>query len=453
MAQGRLRRLWFPGHQGPDNLYYQSNKAAKVDEEVDESPEEVTDDENFPSDGSCSCFSLDLEELFLSDIVLVLFHSLDLEELKSSMQQLQMYYVPETLEELCPVQAPNCVSRLMFGSSHLRGGPPRAHCAPCWRGLEPCDLRRTLRKSSERLKERPRFGRTFTCDDCGFVFSCEKLLIEHILTCTNRKNLPQVREPGRDQSRDPGRDLSRDQARIYHTDTESSPEPARVKTEPGSVSVKAEPDEPESSRSQRNQDQSQDQDQSKAKRIKLEPGLDQDQDQDHEQDCRCELCGLELKGQDLSGHYLSDHTSHMCACGRCGQVLIKGRQLQEHAQSCGHNPDQNQDRDQDLNQDLSQGPAQDLPLDHSQEIVELQENPENQEEESEEEDHEEEELEACHLLEPTPASHWPAWFLQRSHWTSLGDVTSVESVGVASSSDVIFENITRSTPSTNSSPV
>ncbi|KAK7878141.1 hypothetical protein WMY93_031222 [Mugilogobius chulae] len=46
MAQGRLRQLWFPGDQGPDNLYYQSNKAAKVDEEVDESPEEVTDDEN-----------------------------------------------------------------------------------------------------------------------------------------------------------------------------------------------------------------------------------------------------------------------------------------------------------------------------------------------------------------------------------------------------------------------
>ncbi|KAK7912467.1 hypothetical protein WMY93_012678 [Mugilogobius chulae] len=46
MAHGRLRRLWFPGDQGPDNLYYQSNKAAKVDEEVDESPEEVTDDEN-----------------------------------------------------------------------------------------------------------------------------------------------------------------------------------------------------------------------------------------------------------------------------------------------------------------------------------------------------------------------------------------------------------------------
>ncbi|KAK7896664.1 hypothetical protein WMY93_021989 [Mugilogobius chulae] len=41
MAQGRLRRLWFSGDQGPDNLYYQSNKAAKVDEEVDESPEEV----------------------------------------------------------------------------------------------------------------------------------------------------------------------------------------------------------------------------------------------------------------------------------------------------------------------------------------------------------------------------------------------------------------------------
>ena len=31
-----------------------------------------------------------------------------------------------------------------------------------------------------------RFGRSFTCDSCGFGFSCEKLLDEHVLTCTNR---------------------------------------------------------------------------------------------------------------------------------------------------------------------------------------------------------------------------------------------------------------------------
>ena len=55
-------------------------------------------------------------------------------------------------------------------------------------GEQPCDLRkRSGGGRSANLKERPRFGRTYTCDDCGFVFSCGKLLIEHILTCTNRK--------------------------------------------------------------------------------------------------------------------------------------------------------------------------------------------------------------------------------------------------------------------------
>lgn len=38
-----------------------------------------------------------------------------------------------------------------------------------------------------------RFGRSFTCDSCGFGFSCEKLLDEHVLTCTNRHSYQNTR--------------------------------------------------------------------------------------------------------------------------------------------------------------------------------------------------------------------------------------------------------------------
>jgi zinc finger/BTB domain-containing protein 1 len=56
---------------------------------------------------------------------------------------------------------------------------------------------------------------------------------------------------------------------------------------------------------------------------------------EEEESAPCELCGVELTEDDRSGHYLSSHMGHICACGRCGQVLIKGRQLQEHAERCG----------------------------------------------------------------------------------------------------------------------
>lgn len=357
-------------------------------------------------------------------------NSVELEDLKDSMQMLQMDFVPETLEDLGRVPGPGSGTRLMFGVRMFptRPGPgpgpgpgpetssstgnsrplsveelPLLVAPPV--GEEPCELRRSLRKA-ERLKERPRFGRTFTCDDCGFVFSCEKLLIEHILTCTNRKNPPQVqtRDPGRDQSRDLDRtqDRNKDLVRVLHIDESSrSPESGeiRVKTEPEdwsrtdpgpgltAVTVKTEPEDPEPGGSQQNQDQNLEPD---SKKIKLEPGPDPDES-------RCELCGLELKGGALAAHYLSDHTSHMCACGRCGQVLPKGRRLQEHAQRCAQNQ-------AGLTQDLDPDLSQDLDLDQDQDpdpnqTPDLQDHPENPEDESEDEDHEEEELEGCPLLD------------------------------------------------------
>lgn len=375
------------------------------------------------------------------------------QELKASMQLLQMDFVPETLEDLSRVQEPGSGSGLMFGvrmfptrpgpgpgsgpgpglnpgsgqESRLGPGPETSSSTGNSRplsveellvapsaGEDQCDVRRSLRRASERLKERPRFGRTFTCDDCGFVFSCEKLLIEHILTCTNRKNPPQTqtriqsRDPGQDRSQDQNRERTRDQGQVCHTDTESSRSPesgeVHVKTEPedwtrtetgpgpgpgsGPVNVKEEPEDPEPSRSYQNQDS--------AKRIKIElrPGQEQDQDQDQDQDeSHCELCGLELKGGDLAAHYVADHTSHICACGRCGQVLPKGRRLQEHAQRCAQNQVPVQDRDQDREQDQDLTPGQTPDLQDQD-----QDQPENPEEESEDEDHEEEEMD-CPLLD------------------------------------------------------
>ncbi|CAL9691917.1 unnamed protein product [Knipowitschia caucasica] len=410
---------------------------------------------------SATSFDRVLQYMYRGSISTV--DSLDFEDLKSSMQQLQMFHVPQTLEELRPdpgpdlgpnqegprpgpgltpnpdaqVHALNSGPKLIFGvrmfptraetrvetrpearlGPETRSGPetnsstgnsrpisveellavapppgavapPPGPVAPPPEAPEPCDLRRPLRRPAERLRERPRFGRTFTCDDCGFVFSCEKLLIEHILTCTNRKNPPGAR------------DQSRDTVHLFHTDTESSPDSneTRVKSEtedwtrsePGPATVKIEVgEEPEPGPIS-------------AKRIKLEPGLDQDPES------RCELCGLQLEHQEISSHLLSCHTSHMCACGRCGQVLIKGRQLQEHAQRCAQNQDQDQDQDQDqnLDQDLDQtsDQSQDPSQDPSQEpdLPDLQENPENQEnpeEESEEEEHEDEDLEALQLMD------------------------------------------------------
>ncbi|XP_048830168.1 zinc finger and BTB domain-containing protein 1-like [Brienomyrus brachyistius] len=53
----------------------------------------------------------------------------------------------------------------------------------------------------------------------------------------------------------------------------------------------------------------------------------------------CELCGELLTEDDQSAHYIASHMGHICACGKCGQILVKGRQLQEHAERCGEPQD------------------------------------------------------------------------------------------------------------------
>lgn len=61
--------------------------------------------------------------------------------------------------------------------------------------------------------------------------------------------------------------------------------------------------------------------------------------QEDTENASCELCGLTITEEDLSSHYLAKHIENICACGKCGQILVKGRQLQEHAQRCGEPQD------------------------------------------------------------------------------------------------------------------
>lgn len=370
---------------------------------------------------SAECFDLILQLMYLGRIVV---GSYEFEELKASMSYLQMYYIPDSLEDLRDIRSsnltPSSSSSSSSSSAGLSGGkmmfgvrmyeqqrsaapeaeliPKAAHgggrssavpsavaaaisrpaaaeeapsaplivAPPTTEGAaeQPCDLRKRPGGRGSALKDRPRFGRTYTCDDCGFVFSCEKLLIEHILTCTNRKAYHPPRG-GADGDNSSGKaessasESAEEQRVVCKGEDDCDSEPPAG--EPGSArSVKTEPDEgrfPEIEMVQVGEH---------AARIGSsrdpEPGvsglesggesaeghlpsssdsgvpakLRKVKDEKQEADCGpCELCGALLTDEDRSSHYLSNHMGHICACGRCGQVLIKGRQLQEHAERCG----------------------------------------------------------------------------------------------------------------------
>lgn len=393
---------------------------------------------------SAECFDLILQLMYLGRIVV---GSYEFEELKASMAYLQMYYIPDSLEDLRDIRSSNLTpsstassssssstgpigGKMMFGvrmydqqrpaapeperlpkavsSTVGRPAGPAGPAGPAAAGRpvvveevvnaplivaplvvdggleQPCDLRKRSGAKSSTLKDRPRFGRTYTCDDCGFVFSCEKLLIEHILTCTNRKAFNQPRgtaEGDQDSSKaESSTSEGAEEHRVTCKGEDEWPEAkassdlrsvaAGTDGESGSsrsISIKTEPEEglfPDiemvrvgdcSTRF------------SEAKRDKAGPerepepgvsGVDNSSEpfEDHMSnnedpgvpaklrkvkdekptaDCvPCELCGA-LLPEDKSSHYLSNHMGHICACGRCGQVLIKGRQLQEHAERCG----------------------------------------------------------------------------------------------------------------------
>ncbi|XP_063079741.1 zinc finger and BTB domain-containing protein 1 [Engraulis encrasicolus] len=419
---------------------------------------------------SAECFDLILQLMYLGRIMVGHY---EFEELKASMAYLQMYYIPDSLEDLRDIRTSNltpssCASssssssssstssvvagKMIFGvrmfeqssrpnnnaqssseqQENLPSKVPAAAVAGTRPSLsvstvrpvedvllplppvpvaesavneQPCDLRKRGSGRSATFKERPRFGRTYTCDDCGFVFSCEKLLIEHILTCTNRKafQAPSVRTEadnesskaessasegteehrtmckGEDDWPDPKSD-SEMVIRSLATGTDNEAIPCQNVT----IKEEQEDDDSESemenisiirvgnhslkgcsvrlrsykdaaSRNQKRFDQ-EDQDQDQEAGVSAmedaaegsmvasgdegggavsSKGLAIKEEKQDEDSSPCELCGAMLTEEDQSAHYISSHMGHICACGRCGQVLIKGRQLQEHAERCG----------------------------------------------------------------------------------------------------------------------
>uniref|UniRef100_A0A3Q3X6K2 Uncharacterized protein n=1 Tax=Mola mola TaxID=94237 RepID=A0A3Q3X6K2_MOLML len=387
---------------------------------------------------SAECFDLILQLMYLGRIVV---GSYEFEELKASMAYLQMYYIPDSLEDLRDIRSSNLTpsssasssssssgavgGKMMFGVRMYEqqrpaapdvervpkagGGVAVRPAAPVTVGRpvaaeemasaplivaplatdggveQPCDLRKRSGGKSSTLKDRPRFGRTYTCDDCGFVFSCEKLLIEHILTCTNRKAFHQPRgnlEGDNDSSKaESSASESAEEHRVICKGEDEWPEAkadsdlairsvaAGTDGESGSarsISIKTEPEEsfPEikvvrvGEQTNRGCGARKDsQEERSGPDREPEPGVSgvDNNGEPFESDdsgvpaklrkvkdekrgaagAPCELCGALLTEEDKSAHYLSNHMGHICACGRCGQVLIKGRQLQEHAERCG----------------------------------------------------------------------------------------------------------------------
>ncbi|XP_062857519.1 zinc finger and BTB domain-containing protein 1 [Trichomycterus rosablanca] len=388
---------------------------------------------------SAECFDLILQLMYLGRIVVGHY---EFEELKSSMAYLQMYYIPDSLEDLRDIRASNLTpsssassssssssssvgGKMMFGVrmfEQQRPSPANSELVPKIanpparqnvtippvRPIEevvlplapatsenlvdqPCDLRKRTSGRGASLKERPRFGRTYTCDDCGFVFSCEKLLIEHILTCTNRKAF-QTPKVGMAVDSDSSKAESStsegtgEQRAIFKgeedwPDHKSETEAINRSTATGmdnepslstNVKIKVEPEEDSDTEMESiklikvgnhsvgsctvrrgtfrdhmrfdneeeagvsGMDESNRALEGHSKELDPEARVHGVKDENQNAECNpCELCGTLLTEENQSAHYISNHMGHICACGRCGQVLIKGRQLQEHAERCG----------------------------------------------------------------------------------------------------------------------
>lgn len=387
---------------------------------------------------SAECFDLILQLMYLGRIVVGHY---EFEELKSSMAYLQMYYIPDSLEDLRDIRTSNLTpsssasssssssssssgvvgGKMMFGVrmfEQQRPSPAKSDHMPkisnpasqqnvnisTVRPVEdvvlplppvhaenlveqPCDLRKRTSGRSATMKERPRFGRTYTCDDCGFVFSCEKLLIEHILTCTNRKafQTPRAGKAGdSDKGESSASEGAGDHRAVFKGEEDYPDHRSDTDTVIRSIATGMDHDSASNIKIKVEREEDSDTEMENIKVVQVsnhnvgsckvrrrpfrsnvgdtirfdseeEAGVSavgdgaleghskgpqakvcriKEEKQDGE--CTpCELCGALLTEEDPSAHYISSHMGHICACGRCGQILIKGRQLQEHAERCG----------------------------------------------------------------------------------------------------------------------
>ncbi|XP_015143361.1 zinc finger and BTB domain-containing protein 1 isoform X1 [Gallus gallus] len=426
---------------------------------------------------SAECFDLILQFMYLGKIMTA---PANFEQFKVAMNYLQLYNVPECLEDIqdtdssslkCSSSASSTQnSKMIFGvrmyedtlarngsETNRWGMEPPSSTVNTSHNKEPeeealqlssfpeqlfdvCKKSTTSKYShtKERVSHSRRFGRSFTCDSCGFSFSCEKLLDEHVLSCTNRHSYQSARYYGAEKIDFNEKDSA---SKIISTQTEkckgdssqvaddssspvsnitsrkSSTVASETSGEEGSraserkrIVIKMEPEDSpadelkdyniikvtdkDCNESSDNDDLDDEQEEplyryyveeemreKRNARKTLKPRLSMDEDerrclksprhlnrkapsvQEDVENAPCELCGLTITEEDLSSHYLSKHIENICACGKCGQILVKGKQLQDHAQTCGEP------------QDLTMNGIR-----NSEEKMDLEENPEEQSE-------------------------------------------------------------------------
>ncbi|XP_071601470.1 zinc finger and BTB domain-containing protein 1 isoform X4 [Heliangelus exortis] len=426
---------------------------------------------------SAECFDLILQFMYLGKIMTA---PANFEQFKVAMNNLQLYNVPECLEDIqdtdssslkCSSSASSTQnSKMIFGvrmyedtlarnvsEANRWGVEPPSSTVNTSHNKEPdeealqlssfpeplfdvCKKSTTSKFShtKERVSHSRRFGRSFTCDSCGFSFSCEKLLDEHVLTCTNRHSYQSARYYSTEKidfsEKDSTSKMISTQTEKYKGDSsqavdnssspvsnitsrksstvasEASGEEGSRASERKRIIIKVEPEDnpadelkdfniikvadKDCNESSDNDDLDDEQEEplyryyveeeireKRNARKTLKPRLSMDEDerkclksprhlsrkapsvQEEAENAPCELCGLTITEEDLSSHYLSKHIENICACGKCGQILVKGKQLQDHAQTCGEP------------QDLTMNGIR-----NSEEKMDLEENPEEQSE-------------------------------------------------------------------------
>ncbi|XP_069590095.1 zinc finger and BTB domain-containing protein 1 [Ranitomeya imitator] len=395
---------------------------------------------------TAECFDLILQFMYLGKILKA---PETFEQLKNAMSYLQLYVIPDCLEDIqdidssikCTSSASSSLtSKMVFGvrmyeepTTKSREEPSRWPSEPALpvntvpekptEASMPSALRKQMQNickktpspkvSNPRDRGSRRFGRSYTCESCGFAFSCEKLLDEHSQTCTNRHFFQNRENSSNDQSQSgsesPVSKFSPTQDNMQRADSSQCLEPSvssesakttlisldQIKsetidtTEKNSVIIKIEADENsivdmddinivkisdkeyfESSDIDELEDDvdealsgyyvSEQYKSMNQKSVNLHQALgrkdvdflDQDGAETSEaaSEMACELCGVTVTEHDLSSHYLSQHIENICACGKCGQILVKGRQLQEHAQRCGESQERPETDDRHIDE-------------------------------------------------------------------------------------------------------
>lgn len=396
---------------------------------------------------TAECFDLILQFMYLGKILTA---PANFEQFKVAMNSLQLYNVPECLEDIQDTNSSGlrCSSsstqnsKMVFGvrmyedtltkngseanrwgteppsstvsTSQSRDGDDETLQLSSFREQPVESSKRgamsKLSNTKDRVSNSRRFGRSFTCDGCGFSFSCERLLDEHIMSCTNRhsyQNARYLEAEKSDSEKSSSPKMSSSQLDKYtgdgsHArDGSSSPasnitsgkgstasleqqgEEQSKATETKRIIVKMEPDENSVDNlrefniikvtdGNESTDNDELEDDESVYRYYIEEEVNENRNvrkallkpqipaggearkyfrnarllnskvsavKEGSENESCELCGLTITEEDLSSHYLSKHIENICACGKCGQILVKGRQLQDHAQSCGEPQD------------------------------------------------------------------------------------------------------------------